>query len=147
KLRKARLGPDDPDTLASMNSLGAAYWSVKDLRRSVPLLEAALKGQEARLGRGHLETLRTAANLGVNYKDAGRPEEAIPLLEEARRAVKKHPELGWVLVQLLDAYAKAGKNAKRLELLEETLEFRKETLGPDHPDTLVCRDVLADGYR
>jgi eukaryotic-like serine/threonine-protein kinase len=147
KLRKARLGSDHPETLMSMSNLGAAYWQGKQLAKSIPLLEEALKGQEAKLGRDDLDTLRTVANLGVNYKDAGRLEEAIPLLEEAHRAARKYPELGFVRWQLLDAYAKAGKMTRRLELLEETLEYQKETLGPDHRDTFQSMYNLALAYQ
>ena len=39
QLRKAKLGPDHPDTLPSMNNLAAAYWSLKQLDKSIPLFE------------------------------------------------------------------------------------------------------------
>jgi tetratricopeptide (TPR) repeat protein len=73
------------------------------------------------------------ANLGVNYKDAGRLKEAIPLLEEAHRAARKHPMLGWVGGQLLDAYAKAGENAKLANLLREQLAESRKALPKDSP--------------
>src|SRR5262249_54010988 len=119
KLRKAKLGPDDPDTLFSMNNLAATYWSVRQLDKSIPLFEETVKRREAKLGRDHPETLMTVANLGVNYKDAGRLAEALPLLEEADRAVKKYPTLGWVVGPLLDAYARAGENDKFATFLRE----------------------------
>src|SRR5262249_49269879 len=77
---------------------------------------------------------------------AGRLKEAIPLLEEAHRAAKKYPELGWVVEQLSDAYAKAGEHAKRIKLCEETLAHRKEALSPDHPDTLKIMHHLGVAY-
>jgi eukaryotic-like serine/threonine-protein kinase len=126
KLRKAKLGPDHPHTLNSMNNLAAAYWSAKQLDKSIPLFEETMKRREAKLGRDHPETLQTVANLGVNYKDASRLKEAIPLLEEAYRAAKKYPTLQWVGGQLLDAYTKAGENAKFAALLlEQLIEARK----------------------
>ena len=121
KLKKARLGPDHPDTLLSMNNLAGAYWQAKQLDKSIPLFEEALKRQEAKLGRDHPDTLGTVGNLGVNYKDAGRLKEAMPLLEEAHRAAKKHPALRVFSATLLDAYAKAGENAKFAHLLQEQL--------------------------
>jgi eukaryotic-like serine/threonine-protein kinase len=75
----------------------------------------------------------TVAHLGVNYKDAGRLKEAIPLLEEAHRGAKKYPRLGWVGGQLLDAYAKAGENAKFATLLQEHLPEARKTLPKDSP--------------
>ncbi len=133
-LRKSKLGPDHPDTLASMNNLAAAYWSMKRLDKSVPLFETVLTLQEKKLGRDHPDTLMTVANLGVNYKDAGRLAEAIPLLEEAYQAAKKHPRLRWVGGQLLDAYAKAGENAKLADLLQEQLAEARKTLPKDSPE-------------
>ena len=116
-----------------MNNLAAAYWPAKQLDKSIPLFEETLKRREAKLGRDHPNTLTTMANLGVNYKDAGRLEEAIPLLEEAYRAAKKYPTLRWVGTPLLDAYAKAGENAKLANLLQEQLPEARKTLPKDSP--------------
>src|SRR5262249_53859022 len=147
KLRKARLGPDHPETLRTMHNLGKAYWMGKRFDRSIALAEEVSKRQEARLGRDHLATVEALANLGVNYKSAGRLDKAIPLLEEALRAAKQYPQLLAFTPELLDAYEKAGKKGGRVEVLEQTLEFRNETCGPDHPDTLRVRDLLVVAYR
>ncbi len=133
KLRKAKLGPEHPDTLRSMNSLAAGYWSAKQLDKSIPLFEETLKRQEAKFGRDHPETLKLVANLGVNYKDAGRLNEAVPLLEEAHQAAKKYHDLSWVGGQLIDAYAKAGENAKFANLLQEQLAEARKALPKDSP--------------
>ena len=133
KLRKARLRPDHPHTLNAMNDLAAAYWSLKRLDRSIPLFEETLKAQEANLGRDHPWTINTRGNLGVNYKDAGRLKEAIPPLEEAHRATKKYPQLGWVLMPLLDAYAKAGEDARFADLLQEQLTEARKALPRGSP--------------
>ena len=131
--QRAELGPNHPDTLRSMNNLGVVYWRTGQLDKSVPLFEQLLKIHEAKLGRNHPDTLRAVANLGVNYKDAGRLEEAVPLLEEAYRAAKKHPQLGWVRMSLLEAYAKAGANGKVAGLLQEQLSEARKTLPRDSP--------------
>ena len=70
----------------------------------------------------------------MNYKDAGRLAEAIPLLEEAYQAAKKHPTLRWVDGQLIDAYAKAGENAKLADLIQEQLAEARKTLPKDSPE-------------
>jgi tetratricopeptide (TPR) repeat protein len=133
KFRKARLGPDHPDTLLSMSSLASVYWALRQLDKSIHLLEVAAKGQEAKLGRDHPDTLRTVAGLGVSYKDAGRLREAIPLLEEAHRAARKYPKLAWVSAPLIDAYTRAGENAKLAALLGEELPAVRKALPPDSP--------------
>ena len=114
----AKLGPDHPDTLTTLNNLAAAYWRSKQLDKSVPLFEDVLKRLEAKLGRQHPDTQMTVGNLGVNYKDAGRLKEAIPLLEEAYQAAKTIPEPSRVVVNLIDAYTKAGETAKPAELIQ-----------------------------
>jgi tetratricopeptide (TPR) repeat protein len=131
--RIAKLGPDHPGTLTTLNNLAATYWQAKQLDKSVPLFEDVLKRKEAKLGRQHPDTQQTLANLGVNYKDAGRLKEAIPLLEEAHRSAKKIPALRWVANQLIDAYAKAGENAKLADLLQEQLSEARKALPKDSP--------------
>jgi tetratricopeptide (TPR) repeat protein len=133
KLTKTRLGPDHPDTLRSMGNLAWAYWRAKELDKSVPLFEETLKRQEAKLGRDHPATQVTVANLGVNYKDAGRLKEALPLLEEAHQAAQKYPQLRFVGLQLLHAYATAGENAKLANLLQEQLAEVRKALPKDSP--------------
>jgi tetratricopeptide (TPR) repeat protein len=130
KVRKAKLGPDHPQTLQSMGQLAVGYWQEKRLDRSIPLFEETLRRQEAKLGRDHPDTLLTVGNLGVNYKDAGRLREALPLLEEAYRASRKFPQLRMVGGALLETYTRMGENAKVANLLLEVLpQVRKELSG------------------
>ncbi len=133
RVQKAKLGPDHPDTLASMNDLGTCHWSLRRLDKSIPLFEELLPLQEKKLGRDNPDTLVSVANLGVNYKDAGRVAEAIPLLEEAYTASKKHATLRWVGTPLLDAYASAGKPAEAAKLINELLADARKTLPKDSP--------------
>ena len=129
----ATLGPDHPETLRTIGNMAASYWTTKQLDKSVPLFEDVLKRQEAKLGRQALETQQAMANLGVNYKDAGRLKEAIPLLEEAYQTAKRFPTLGWAGPPLIDAYTKAGENAKLADLLQEQLAEARKALPKDSP--------------
>jgi predicted ribosomally synthesized peptide with SipW-like signal peptide len=131
--RKARLGPDHAVTIVAMSQLGVTYWRLRQFDKSVPLFEELLKLREAKHGRDHPETLWAVANLGVNYKDAGRLKEAIPLLEEAHQAVKRFPMLQGYASALIDAYTKAGENAKLAELLHEQLPQARKALPKDSP--------------
>ncbi len=133
KLRKAKLGPDHPDTLMSMNNLAAAYWKVNKLDKSIPMFEDMLKRQATKLGRQDADTHWTAANLGVNYKDAGRLAEALPLLEEAHRAAREHPSLRWVSKELLDGYAQAGKVPQAAALAKVLLADARGQLPKESP--------------
>ncbi len=132
--RIAKLSPDHPDTLTTLNNLATAYWTTKQLDKSVPLFEDVLKRQEAKLGRQHPDTQVTVANLGINYKDAGRLKEAIPLLEEGHQAAKRIPKLRFLGLELIDAYMKAGENAKLTDLLPEELAEARNTLPKASPE-------------
>jgi tetratricopeptide (TPR) repeat protein len=145
KLLKAKLGPDDPLTLTYMNNLAAEYWSAKQLDKSIPLFEEALNRKEAKLGRNHQGTLFVVANLGVNYKDAGRHKDAIPLLEEAYRAVRKYPELRFVVKPLLDAYAQTGEYTSDVNLLLELLPEARQGLPKDSSQLAVLLSFTGRG--
>jgi serine/threonine protein kinase/Tfp pilus assembly protein PilF len=131
--KKARLGPDHLDTIESTNLLGVVYWQLGQLDQSVPLFEQILRVRDAKLGRDHPDTIQARANLGVNYKDAGKLRQAIGLLEEAREAARKDPQFAWVVNALLDAYARAGENAKLANLLQEELPAARKALPADSP--------------
>ena len=130
-LQKAKLGPEHPDTLVSMNNLAQLYWRTKQLEKSIPLFKEALKRLEAKLGRDHPKTLHLVANLGVNYMDAGRLKEAIPLLEEAYRGGQKDPSLYGFGETLMGAYAMAGERAKLANLIREQVAEARKSLPPD----------------
>jgi serine/threonine protein kinase/tetratricopeptide (TPR) repeat protein len=134
RLQKTKLGPDHLNTLTSMINLATSYWSLKQLDKSVPLFEELLPQLEKKLGRTHPEMQMNVANLGVNYRDAGRVAEAIPLLEEAYQASKEFPALRrWVGPELLDAYAKVGKPAEAMKLLDEVVADLRKLLPKASP--------------
>ena len=55
--RKAKLGPEHPDTLTSMNNLALAYQAAGKLDLALPLFEETLKLTKAKLGPEHPDTL------------------------------------------------------------------------------------------
>jgi serine/threonine protein kinase/tetratricopeptide (TPR) repeat protein len=132
-LQKSTLGPDHPDTLYSMGELGYLHWRMKKFEKAIMQYEEKWKLEEKKLGRDHPETLSTAANLGANYKAAGRLKEAIPFLEEAYRAGRKIPDLAGVTEPLIEAYTRAGENAKLTKLLQEQLSWARQALPKDRP--------------
>ena len=69
KLSKAKLGPDHPETLASMNNLAMAYRAAGKLDLALPLFEETLKLRKAKLGPDHPDTLTSMNNLALAYQD------------------------------------------------------------------------------
>jgi tetratricopeptide (TPR) repeat protein len=136
KVKKDKLGPEDPDTLESMDQLGNLYWPMGQYDKAIPLFEEILKIREAKFGRGDLQALRAMGQLGAVYRRANRLKEALPLLEEAHRSAKNEPQLNWVTGYLIDAYQRVGANDKAETVLVELWNLKKSKLGPEHEETL-----------
>ena len=148
----AKLGPEHPDTLVSMNSLARAYQAAGKLRLALPLFEETLKLTKAKLGPEHPDTLASMNNLALAYRAAGKLDLALPLFEETLKLMKaklgpEHPDTLTSMNNLAGAYQAAGKLDLALPLYEETLKLRKAKLGPDHPDTLTSMNNLAVAYQ
>ena len=138
KLRKAKLGPDHPDTLTSMNNLAGAYQAAGKLDLALPLFEETLKLRKAKLGPDHPDTLTSMNNLAVAYQAAGKLDLALPLFEQTLKLRKAklgpdHPDTLTSMNNLAVAYQAAGKLDLAVPLFEETLKLRKAKLGPDIP--------------
>ncbi len=151
-LRQTNLGPEHPDTLASMNNLAVCYQDAGKLDQALPLLEETLKLTKAKLGPHHPDTFGSMNNLAQGYKSAGKLDQALPLMEETLMLSKAtlgpdHPNTLKSMSNLAGGYFAVGKLDQALPLLEETLTRRKAKLGPHHPDTLQSINNLAGGYR
>jgi serine/threonine protein kinase/Flp pilus assembly protein TadD len=150
--RKAKLGPDHPDTLTSMNNLAVAYRASGQLAKAVPLYEETLEKRKAKLGPDHPGTLTSMNNLAGAYQAVGQLAKAVTLFEETleKRKAKlgpDHPHTLQTMNNLASAYQASGQLAKAVTLIEGTLEKMKAKLGLDHPDTLTSMDNLAVAYR
>ena len=96
----AKLGPDHPGTLTTLNNLASAYQAAGRLPEAIALFERVRDAQIAKLGPDHPDTLNTLDNLARAYQDAGKVPEAIALLErirdgydrQARPRPPRHPD-------------------------------------------------------
>jgi hypothetical protein len=75
--------------------------------------------------------------LGESCKNAGRFKEAIPLLEEAHQ----YGGRDWFV--LIEAYAKAGENAKLAKFVQTELDAARKPLRPDYSGPEQIESVLA----
>ncbi len=143
---KAKLGPNHPDTLVSMNSLATAYQATGKLDQAVPLFVETLKLMKANLGPDHPETLIAMNNLAGAYRHARKLDLALPLFAEALRLsqAKLGPDNLTTLAtafNMAEAYMAAGKQDQSLPLLEYVYQRGKKysrLRGVGH--------VLLDGY-
>jgi serine/threonine protein kinase len=75
-------GPDDPETLRTMNGLASGYLDLGRHAEALELREEALALQKAKLVPDHPETLRSMHSLAYSYDALGRHAEALKLREE-----------------------------------------------------------------
>jgi tetratricopeptide (TPR) repeat protein len=150
--RTARLGPDHPDTLRTMNDLALAYRLSGQFPKALPLLEEAVERMKARLGPDHPDTLRTMNNLALAYRLSGRLARAVGLFEETLGKQKAihgpdDPDTLTSMSDLALAYQDDAKLDLAVPLAEDALKLRKARLGPDHPTTLTSMHNLAFAYQ
>ncbi len=150
--RQARLGPDNPLTLASMNDLAVAYRESGQHAKALPLIEETLEKDKAKLGPDHPDTLTAMDNLARTYHAAGQLTKAVALFQQTleRRKAKlgpNHPSTLITMSTLAGAYMDGGQLAEALPMFEGVLDKQKAKLGPDHPDTLAAMNNLALAYQ
>jgi hypothetical protein len=137
ELRQAHLGPDHPDTLASMQSLAGAYLIVDRHREAIALLERRLEIGKARLGPDHPETLRFMGSLANAYWSAGRWDISEPLYEQLldkRRAICGPTHLATLnaMHQLAMNYWDTDRFKESMALHAKVLNGLASTYGPGH---------------
>ncbi|HEV8068355.1 MAG TPA: tetratricopeptide repeat protein [Planctomycetaceae bacterium] len=144
-------GPDDPNTLRSMNNLAYSYDELGRHGEALRLREETLAHMKTRLGPDDPDTLRAMNNLANSYDVLGRRAEALKLHEETLSLMKTrlgadHPDTLRSMNNLAISYASLGRHADALKLREETLALRRAKLGHDHPQTLTSMANLANSY-
>ncbi|MCA9283693.1 MAG: serine/threonine protein kinase, partial [Phycisphaerales bacterium] len=95
--RREALGDDHPETLMSINGMGALLRAEGRLAAAEPYLREALERRRRVLGDDHSDTLGSINNLGTMLQDQGRFDEAEPFCRaalEARRRIfgDDHPD-------------------------------------------------------
>jgi tetratricopeptide (TPR) repeat protein len=141
-LRRAYLGPDDHDTLSSMNNLAMCYFDRERYPEGIALLEEAIALKTAKYGAGDRSTLTSMTHLANCYHRVGRLPEAIRLRKETLALQKAHldpedREIVWTMSNLAADYRKDKKYADALAQDEEALALRTKVVGPNHPETLM----------
>jgi tetratricopeptide (TPR) repeat protein len=129
--RRAKLGPDHPDTLTSMNNLAAGYRAASKLELALPLCQDTLKRCQAKLGPEDPNTLDTMNQLAVIYWQLRQLDKSIPLFEEASKRQetklgRDHPDTMGTVANLGVNYKDAGRVAEALPLLEEAYRASKK---------------------
>jgi eukaryotic-like serine/threonine-protein kinase len=150
--QKAKLGPDDLETLGSMYNVALSYTQLGRYADALKLNEEVLTVRKAKLGANHPDTLWSMNNVASNYGELGRHADAYKLHEETftlRKATlgHDHPDTLTTMYNLGLCCSMLGRNTDAVKLGEETLALREAKLGLDHRDTLRSMHNLAESYR
>jgi serine/threonine protein kinase len=141
-IKRARLGPNDPGTLATADGLASTLWNEGRLAEAEKLLLTTIESQRRLLGAEHPDTLKSMHDLGIVLHNQGRDVEAEKLdrqiVEIERRVLgPEHPETLTTISDLAFVLRdEGGHYAEAEKLNREVLDARRRTLGPDHPETL-----------
>lgn len=146
--REDVLGPDNRQTLTSVNNLAAVLQAQGKYEEAEKLNWRALKGSENELGEQHPHTLASVNNLAVLLRVQGKFKEAEKLSWRALEGYKKklgerHPSTLTSMDNLAAALQTQGKYEEAEMLSRQALEGRKMELGEQHPVTLLGMGNLA----
>ncbi|PVG00686.1 hypothetical protein CPB86DRAFT_729099, partial [Serendipita vermifera] len=146
------LGPEHPDTLASMNSLAWSYKRLGEYRKSRELNEETLALRKKTLGPKHPGTLSSMSNLALDYSNLGEHEKSRGLNEEILALSRdllgpEHPDTLIYMGHLAWNYVDLGEYDKAQKLGQELLELCQKVTGLEHPQTLVAMSLLAMSSR
>jgi tetratricopeptide (TPR) repeat protein len=151
EIREKKLGPEHPDTAASLNDLGMLYDAMGNYQKALLLYQRALEIREKQLGPEHLDTATSLNNLAGLYRDMGDYQKALPFLQRALEIHEKqlgpeHPYTAISLSNLATLYYSMGEYPKALPLYQRALEIHEKQLGPEHPYTAISLNNLALVY-
>ncbi len=128
------------------------YWLQSDFPKAAPLFADVVEHREQLLGDNHVKTLEAVNGLGLIQIFRDQPEKAEQLFAgiletDTDRPDEDNPEEKRLL-QLLRrgaalAFLVQEKYGQAEPLLIGVLKEHSSTFGPDHPETLVTRSMLA----
>jgi tetratricopeptide (TPR) repeat protein len=150
QLRRRVLGPNDGDTLDSMNNLAQSYVDADRLADAIPLYEECLRASKNKRDREN--TLAVTNNLAIAYEESGHPERALALFEEAIEGFRSEfgeDDLGTVTMRsnLCLSYIRSGQAKRAVPLLAQALKTKETKLGRDHVETLEAMNNLAVAHQ
>jgi tetratricopeptide (TPR) repeat protein len=144
-------GPDDPDTLRSMNHLANCYGDLGRYAEALQLHEETLGVRKVKLGADHPDTLMSMSNVAFGYDILERSGEALKLGQEAlalrkARLGPDHPHTLLSMMGVARSLTLLNRNVEALNLWQETLALQQAKLGPRHPYVFRSMHMLAIVY-
>jgi eukaryotic-like serine/threonine-protein kinase len=151
EIQRRVLGPENPDTLKSMNNLASVYFDEGKYAQAQALFSQTLEIRRRVLGPEHHYTLKSMDPLANAYAAQGEYAQAESLfnqtLEIERRVLgPEHPDLLVTLSGVASMYQREGKYAQGESYAAQALAGRRHALGSDDPETMSSAADLALAY-
>ena len=148
EIRRAVLGPKNPELLSSLNELARVLRQQGQLTAAEKVLADAYATDVSALGPEHPVTLACMIEMADVLHEQGRLSESEKLRRETLEIQKRvlgpeHPDTLTTMSNLGSALGEEGRLPEAEAQLRETLDLRRKVLGVDHPETLRTAYVLA----
>lgn len=146
--QQRRLGPDHPDTLASMNDLSKRLAEVGQHEEAANMARQALEARQRVLGPDHPDTLGSTIELSSRLGELGQHQLAADLSWQAMKVRQRvlgpeHPDTLASLDTLSNQLAALGQHKAAEAMARQAQRVRHRVLGPEHLDTLASMDTLS----
>src|SRR5216683_2357470 len=147
-IRRRLLGPENPDTLASMDDLGGALKESGQFVEAAKMFREEIDIERRVLGPENPQTLNAMNNLTNDLRKDGHDEEGEKLgretLDISRRVLgTEHQQTLSTMDNLALCLESEGHFPESETLFREVLDTRRHVLGPEHPDTLNSMNSLS----
>jgi serine/threonine protein kinase/tetratricopeptide (TPR) repeat protein len=130
------LGPEDPDTLDSLDTYAIAVHLAGRKREALDLNRRCLEARIRTLGREHEQTLISMNNVANQMGELGDRHEALPLLREVlaiRKAAGRKSELASSVYNLVIVLDGVGELVEADSLVTEYADWAVQELGAETP--------------
>jgi serine/threonine protein kinase len=148
EIRRRALGPENADTLRSVDNLGWILNQQGHAREAEKLQRETVDTRRRVFGSQNMDTLRSISNLAWtldregNYAEAEKLEREV--LDGQRRVFKTdNADTAKTMNNLAATLGHEGHYAEAEKMKRATLDIRRHILGPEHPDTLTAMNNLA----
>jgi tetratricopeptide (TPR) repeat protein len=151
EIRRHLLGPEHPDTLATMRGVAMASQQEGNFAQAEVLWRRALEVHRRVLGPEHLDTTDCMYELAILYDCQRKYAQGQPLatqVAEIRRRVLGPDRMGTLnaMNEVAAEYCGLGQYAKAEAILDQVVEISRRRYGPKSTDTVAFMDSLATAY-
>ena len=148
-IRRRVLGPEHPDTLRTMASLGVNSFDQGRYAEAEKTLRETLDVRRRVLGPDHPDTLQSMNDLGLVLNAEGRFADAANVLRDAleiktRVLGPENPATVNSMENVGNVLEEEDHHAEAEKLYREALDIRRRVQGPDAPQTVSAMNNLGN---